>query len=215
MGIREIVPGFLDFDPELGSDDAASLERLDFLIKLSRIPPMSRFTKRFHNFERVPGREAAHEAVKAFLHWEINPPLLLLYGEPGRSKTHLALAIAWNFLLSLKTVAYYHVGDLLDELRDSYRKKDDFATLELKFLKNCALVVLDDLGAHKSTEWAAEKLDTLVDHRYTNAKPLVITANTLELPDRIYDRCLQGKVVRLEGESYRALLRKGKEAADG
>lgn len=216
MGIRQAFPGVFEFDPSAEEDDS---ETLAMLIRLSRLPVESRRTKRFDSFEDIPGRKDGLEAALALVRGEINPPLLLLYGEPGRSKTHLAMAIAWWFLSQLKSVAYYHVGDLLDALREGYRVRSrlapgefskDSADVILNFVKNCSLLVLDDLGAQKDTDWAVERLDIIVNHRYEEKLPLVITANTLELPERVFDRMREGKVVRLYGESYRAIIQKRK-----
>ena len=106
-GIKLVCPGVFEYDPSIEGDD---LERLASLIRLSHLPAETRLTKRFTNFEDIPGRKAGLEAAMALLRGEIDPPLLLLYGLPGLSKTHLALAIAWSFILQLKTVCYYHVG---------------------------------------------------------------------------------------------------------
>ena len=65
--------------------------------------------------------DGSHHQRVEFIRGEIDPPLLLLYGEPGRSKTHLALAIGWCFVAQLHLVSYYHVGDLLDYLRAGYQ----------------------------------------------------------------------------------------------
>lgn len=220
MGIKQIMPGVFEFDPDTPDDDS---ERLETLIRLSNLPSETRLTKRFTTFEEVPGREEGMEATIAFIRGEIDPPLLLLYGLPGRSKTHLAVACGWAFLAQLKSVCYYHVVDLLDALREGYRirqllapgefHKDSFDAI-MNYVKECSLLILDDLGAQKETDWVAERLDTIIDHRYFDKLPTVVTANTLELPERIFDRMREGRVVRLQGESYRAIRQRRKQGAD-
>lgn len=70
------------------------------------------------------------------------------------------------------------------------------------------LLILDDLGTEKLTDWAAEKLDTLIDHRYIKGLPLVVTTNvpaaqlSPRIASRLQDRRL-GKVVTLSGPDYR------------
>jgi DNA replication protein DnaC len=210
------MPGVFEFDADTTDDDS---ERLETLIRRSNLPPDTRLTKRLFTFEKVLGREEGLEAAIAFIRGEIDPPLLLLYGLPGRSKTHLALAIGWVFLAQLKSVSYYHVVDLLDALRQGYHianllgpgefNKDSFDTIS-NFVKKCTLLILDDLGVQKETDWAAERLDAIIDHRYVNKLPTVVTANTLDLPERIFDRMREGRVVRLQGESYRAIMQRRK-----
>lgn len=103
------------------------------------------------------------------------------------------------------------------------RMDRELATLErdersaeaiIRKCKTWALLVLDDLGLGDETEWAWGKLDTIVNHRYDYHLPTVITANTLEVSDRIRDRCRQGLVVRLTGESYREIIAKRKSQGD-
>jgi len=215
MGTKQIMPGVFEFTDTLEDDS----ERLEVLIKLSNLPRETRLTKRLTTFEAVLGREEGLEAAIAFIRGEIDPPLLLLYGEPGRSKTHLAVAIGWAFLAQLKSVSYYHVGDLLDALRQGYRVTNSLAPGEFhrdsfdaitNYVKKCSLLILDDLGVQKDTAFVAERLDTIIDHRYVNNLPTVVTANTLELPERIFDRMREGRVVRLHGESYRAIRQRRK-----
>ena len=217
MGVKMVYPGIYEFDPETKGDDS---ERLKTMVEITSMPAATRFTNRLSTFEEIEGREAALQAVMEFIRGEIHPPLLLLYGEPGRSKTHLALAIGWCFVAQLKSVTYYHVGDLLDAMREGYRVEKGLALGEfnprsygaiLKSVRDWGLLILDDLGVEKASDWTADRLDTVVNHRYEKELPTVITANTLEIPDRILDRCKEGKIALLEGESYREIIAKRKK----
>jgi DNA replication protein DnaC len=219
MSIKMVMPGVFEFIPD--GQDADDFEKYQSRLKWSGIPAEYKRTCRLSTFEMVKGREEGFEAACKFLRGEIEPPMLMLYGEPGRSKTHLAAAIGLCFIAQLKSVCYYHVGDLLDELREGMRieralplgeHSSDTATSILNRCKGYQLLILDDLGVEKETDWACEKLDTIVNHRYENALPTVITSNTLDISDRIRDRCRQGLVVRLTGESYREIIAKRKVA---
>lgn len=219
MGVKQVMPGVFEFDPAI-PDDVDDSERLATLIKLSNLPLETRHTKRFLTFEEIQGRKEGLEAAFQLIRGGIQPPLLLLYGLPGRSKTHLAMAIAWAFLAQLKSAVFYQVAELLDTLREGYNIQRSLAPGEyspdtthaiITHAKKCQLLVLDDMGAQKDTDWAVEKLDIIVNHRYQEKLATVITANTLEIPDRIYDRMQEGKVVKLSGESYRAIIQKMKQ----
>jgi len=214
MGNKMIVPGVFDFNPDV-PEQIDDLERLEILARLSRLPIESRRTERFFNFEDIEGRKEGLEACFQLIRGEIQPPMLMLYGLPGRSKSRLAKATAWSFIGQLKSACYYQVGDLLDDLRSGMRIQKslqpgefvpDSSDAILNFVKRCSLLVLDDLGVHNETDWAVEKLDTIVNHRYENALATIITANSLEISDRIYDRMCQGRVVMLKGPSYRQLI---------
>jgi len=218
MGIKMVMPGVYEFDPETpdGRDD---FERRERLLQYSGILPEHQHTKRLSTFEMVEGSEEGFEAACEFIRGEIDPPLLLLYGEPGRSKTHLAMAIGLASIAQLKPTLYYYVGDLLDDLRAGIRAagyqvpgdhNPDATGTILKRCKNTALLILDDMGIEKPTDYVFEKLDTIVNHRWENHLPTVITANTLELSDRIIDQCREGRVVQLVGESYREIIQRRK-----
>lgn len=134
-------------------------------------------------------------------------PLMLLWGIPGVGKTHLATAMGWNMMVGLGIqVIYYQAENLLDALRERF-DKGGYSELISK-IKNCGLLIIDDLGAHKETPWSLAKLDAIIDYRYMECKHTIITSNTLELPSRILDRCKEGILVRIRGESQRK--RKGK-----
>lgn len=209
MGVKMVMPGVYRFDPNCEGDDS---ERFGVLAKLSRIPPHTRLTHRFCAWEDTEGGAAGFNAAVAFARGEIDPPFLLLFGRPGLGKTHLALSIGWAYLTQLKSALYYQTESLLDALRQGYRISqasapgeywpDSYAAI-MNRVKKVSLLILDDLGGEKETEWAVPKLDEIVDHRYINRLPMVITANTLDLPERIFDRLKEGKVVGLRGQSYR------------
>jgi DNA replication protein DnaC len=212
MGAKMVYPGVYEFVGEFEGDES---ETYKVKAMASYMPLETRVTKRISTFEEIPGREKALEAAFAFIRGEIQPPMLLLYGEPGRSKTHLAMAIGWCYVAQLKSVRFYHVGDFLDQLRGSWRLREKFShdsyEAIMNYCKNCALLILDDLGVEDLTSWASGRVDTIVDYRYERGKATIVTANTLEISDRILDRMKEGQIVLCEGESYREIISKRKK----
>ncbi|GAI94135.1 unnamed protein product, partial [marine sediment metagenome] len=101
------------------------------------------------------------------------------------------------------------VENLLDTLRRGYSswQKGDPEGYQsiLGFTQNASLLVLDDLGAQHGTDWATSKLDQIIDYRYINQKPLIVTSNLAleQLPARIMDRLREGVLIHLKGESFR------------
>jgi DNA replication protein DnaC len=115
---------------------------------------------------------------------------LLLHGDYGTGKTHLAAAIA-NFAVGMGVpTLFITVPDLLDLLRFSY--DDPEATFEQRFddIRTAPLLVMDDFGTQNATPWAQEKLFQIINYRYINRLPLVVTTNLMmnEIEGRIRSR---------------------------
>ncbi|MCD4686616.1 MAG: ATP-binding protein, partial [Anaerolineae bacterium] len=111
----------------------------------------------------------------------------------GSGKTHLAVAIAQHRLALGEQVVFMTVPDLLDHLRATYAPSSEVAYDELfDRLRNAPLLVLDDLGTESPTPWAQEKLFQLINHRYQQRLPMVITTNVnlAQLDPRIRSRLM-------------------------
>jgi DNA replication protein DnaC len=104
---------------------------------------------------------------------------LLINGPVGTGKTHAAWLAAAEWCASTGTwprpgnVIFLRVTDLLDALRP----QDDRAPVRVRDCQEADLLVLDDLGAEKPSEWAAERLYMIIDERYVNCLPLIVTTN--------------------------------------
>lgn len=103
---------------------------------------------------------------------------LLLYGPPGTGKTYLAFCIA-NELLDnmIPVIAISSIG-LLNRIKETYNTWGREGEVEIiNNLKNASLLILDDLGAENNTVWAKEKIYEIIDSRYRDKKPCIITTN--------------------------------------
>ncbi len=131
---------------------------------------------------------------------------LVLAGPTGVGKTHLAMAIAWEWFEDGFDVLFSRADDLLDWLRQGY----DDNTYQKRFesIRRRHLLVLDDLGTEQAKDWAGEKLDRIVDWRYINRLPLVVTTNAKseDLAERVASRLADKScslVVQIDAEDYR------------
>lgn len=133
---------------------------------------------------------------------------LLLEGGYGCGKTHLAAAIANQAVSQGILTLFITVPDLLDFLRFAF--SDPETTFEERFeeVRTVDLLVLDDFGTQNATPWAQEKLFQIMNYRYINKLPTVITTNLLldQIESRIRSR-LQDETfvrrVRITAPDYR------------
>lgn len=143
---------------------------------------------------------------------------LLLMGPCGIGKTHLAAAILRGLIEKGIPCLFYEFGALLKEIQESYNAVSQ--TSELKVLMpvyEAEVLVLDELGASKRTDWVRDTMMQIIGARYNEKKLTIFTSNymdvrcnpadeTLEdrvgsrLRSRLYEMC---KTVIIEGEDYR------------
>lgn len=152
---------------------------------------------------------------------------LFLTGIPGSGKTHIACALlnewfAGSFTLSGEGVPYpanrpplfLPAVELLLEIKASWHSEENLmAESENDLLARhtrAPLLVLDDLGAEKISDWSRQVVYLLIDRRYRDMMPTIITSNlsledlARQLDERIASRiCEMGIVVVLEGKDWR------------
>ncbi|HST87896.1 MAG TPA: ATP-binding protein [Ktedonobacterales bacterium] len=141
-------------------------------------------TKTFETFDTaVPGVREAYEVARRFADnvaglSSDEPRWLLLMGGYGTGKTHLAAAVAHRWLAAGQSVFFAVVPDLLDHLRAAFAPSSEMPYDEMfDTIREVELLVLDDLGAENGTAWATEKLFQLINYRYNEGLPTVITTN--------------------------------------
>jgi len=124
---------------------------------------------------------------------------LLITGDFGCGKTHLAAAIA-NERIRLGQQVYFEVApDLLDHLRATFAPNSAVTYSErFEDVRNCELLILDDLGTQNTTPWAVEKLYQIINYRYNATLPTVITTNQTpaDMDPRLASRLLNQQLVR-------------------
>jgi DNA replication protein DnaC len=156
-------------------------------------------------------RDCAVAYLKAFSEIrETRANSIALLGQPGAGKTHLLTAISNNLIQYQKVpVLYFPYVEGFNDL------KDDFDALEAKLerMKRVDVLFIDDLfkpvrGKPRATEWQVEQMYAVINYRYLNHKPILISSElTVDgladvdeaLGTRIYQMC-QDYIVVIKGD---------------
>ena len=116
---------------------------------------------------------------------------LLFFGAPGLGKTHLALSVLRQ-LVTAKSVRgrFIEFGDLLALIRGSFGNRgQDGKTDVLRSYQDAALLVVDELGKGKGTEWELSILDQLIGDRYNRELTTIFTTHyPLQRTDQVQER---------------------------
>ncbi len=172
---------------------AEASERLNRFGNLERLQHMT--FESFSPHGRVALSRIAQQSLEraynlAYAFAQSRKGWLLLEGGFGCGKTHLAAAIA-NYCVSHGVpTLFLTVPDLLDWLRASFEGTDVQFSDRFDEIRRVPLLVMDDFGTQNATPWAQEKLFQLLDDRYLNNLPTVITSNLRleEIEGRIRSR---------------------------
>ena len=128
-------------------------------------------------------------------------------------KTHLAVAIAGRQTERGQRVVFSFVPDLMDYLRDTFDPESPVRYDRVfEEVKTAPLLVLDDFGKERRSEWAVEKLYQIIVHRHNVRLPTVITSmrEFSEERDPVISRILDpslSTLVRVEAPDYRKKMR--------
>ncbi|MGA9768892.1 MAG: ATP-binding protein [Blastocatellia bacterium] len=198
--------------------------RADLQLAQAQIP--TRFAHCvLENFDLVqPSLHRAMMTTKKFVEeYPLVDVGMLFLGRCGVGKTHLAVAALKELINKGINGLFYDFRDLLKEIQDSYNPNT--RTSELKILApvfEAEVLVLDELGASKPTEWVQETMTHIINKRYNDKKVTIFTSNYLDMPigtsydesltdrvgvrlrSRLHEMCRQ---ILMEGDDYRELLK--------
>lgn len=144
---------------------------------------------------------------------------LMFLGPCGVGKTHLASAIV-RALINQKGISclFYDFRDLLKEIQNSYNPVSQMTELRvLEPVYDADVLVLDELGASKPTDWVRDTMTQIINTRYNDRKITIFTSNYLDetqnpneetltdrlgarLRSRLHEMC---KIILIKGDDYR------------
>ena len=192
--------------------DCRSAGRAGRLEGRAAIPPLYANAS-FDNFS-VPGPEnplARREltgvllAIKNFVRDFKNEsrPGLILIGEPGTGKTHLAVAALRQIVEKGFEGLFCDYQTLLNDIKSGYDPASGSSHKEAyRTALEAEVLLLDDLGAHRVTDWVEDTVTSIITYRCNNRKALIATTN---LPDADAGSALIDKSV-LGRPEYRTTL---------
>ena len=162
--------------------------------------------------ENETALKKAYDYAINFNEYESKGKGLLFLGQVGTGKTHLTAAIA-NYLMFEKVipVKFGNVTTLLGEIKSSYSDEDAVSESDLiHMLSNTRLLIIDDLGKEKCTEWSNNIIYTIINNRYENYKPTIVTTNfsVKELENQIGEASVSRLIemcdgVKMDGFDFR------------
>lgn len=109
---------------------------------------------------------------------------LLFIGPPGIGKTHVAVAVLREVVRKGMRGVYYDTRSLLSTIRSTYNPVTRASEADvLEEVMRAELLVLDDLGAERLTDWVEETMHLVVNTRYNEKRPTVFTTNYEDIAD--------------------------------
>ena len=187
------------------------------MIDILRMECFNSYALSQYTFENDNGKSSCMEKIKAYVeNWDkmySNNIGLLLWGSVGTGKTYAAACIANALLDKGVNVRMTDFAEIFSSLFDNKKEY-------IKRLLSYHLLIIDDFGMERGTEYSLEQIYNVINARYQSRRPLIITTNLslTELKNpvdtahrRIYDRVLELCVpIRFEGESMRKEIAQNK-----
>lgn len=183
-------------------------------LTLNEVLSLLHFPRKFHN-ATIYNLEGFLEIKGNVLNAIKNNHSIFIWGECGTGKTHLATgaAKAWMELMKptkLKDCPLFvSTVEISSEMRDSFDNKESEEEIIKKYLKP-PLLVIDDIGKEKNSQYVNETTFKIINGRYGEEKPIIITSNlSLGQISNIYGDGIasrisgMGIVIELVGNDFR------------
>ena len=159
---------------------------------------------------RALAEKAYFECMNFIRNFDTAHENLLLFGTTGIGKTFLSHCIAREIMQSVHSVLYLTASELFDSLLDKTLNKTDDSQLLYEQIQTCDLLIIDDLGTERNTDFVVSQLFVCLNDRILNNRSTIISTNlTLEkiksnYTERTFSRISNHyKILRLAGDDIR------------
>lgn len=199
--------------------DELAMRRIESMIGCAAIPPRFK-RKTFSEFKAETPRQAA--VLKVCMDYAENFPdrlkdgqCLVMLGNPGTGKTHLAAAIASEVVTRHRMPALYStVTEAVRRFKDNWTTRERAESEILSMFASPALLVLDEIGVGWGSDTELLYLFEIINARYQQSKPTILAGNITReqvrkcVGDRVAGRLNEGggKSVIFNWESMRESL---------
>ena len=200
--------------------------------RIERLLAEARIPKRYEHCdlesyltEGDPSQKKAKTLVQSFIDkYPFVDGGLLFMGTCGVGKTHLAVALLKGVIIEKgDSGLFYDFRDLLREIQSSWNSISRTSELEiLRPVLDAKVLVLDELGANKPTDWVRDTIAHIINCRYNDRKLTIFTSNFLDatlkngeetltdrigvrLRSRLYEMCTD---IEIKGEDFRMVVKK-------
>lgn len=167
--------------------EAEEKKRKAFIAKITRILGESGIKKRFltrtfENYNITKENETAYNSAKEYAeNFEYNEKIgkgIYFEGTNGTGKTHLAVAISLDLIKKGIPVICKSSIDMLADIKKAYDNATEISeNTIIDIYRKVDLLIIDDLGKEQCTPWTVSILYAILDYRYEDMKPTIITTN--------------------------------------
>jgi DNA replication protein DnaC len=180
--------------------------RTDRVLKEARIPKRYEHCDLSSYLPTNPSQKTAKMFVQSFLdkYPQVENGLLFL-GTCGVGKTHLSVSLLKQVIIEKGDGGlFYDFRDLLREIQASWNSASQTSEWEvLRPVLEAKVLVLDELGANKPTEWVRDTIAHIINCRYNDKKLTIFTSNFLDNPERAGEETLTDRIgMRLRSRLY-------------
>ena len=185
---KRVIEVALINNPNMTWQQASAMNRClcnnEKKLRPSNLPYVGQ-NKTFDTFELRKGTENAAKASKLYVERVVKgqPSVLVLIGSQGSGKTHLMSAIGHKLATHNIDNRYELTAQMLDGMRQAITNPNSSIEEMMRFYQVYKVLMLDDIGMEKPTEWVMDRLQIMIDSRTVTGLGSLVVATNLNQED--------------------------------